>query len=181
MHFVRLSYSCLGVVDVFRDGAEYKDHFIILKKKREFFFEAQRSQYHFHIWGIHQHRTQALQLQFARHVSNISQVITPSGQAIIDYGVIIKDSDLSAFHLYNASAFSVKKTNCYKTGINVIRRLWSDYSLVRVTLPSALTALCVSNNHVYWKLHCSYFTQAVFKICHWYFIWITASVGAMLL
>lgn len=53
--------------------------------------------------------------------------------------------------------------NCYKTGINVSRHLWSDYSPMRVNLPSGLTALCicqiaVSAGH----LRCGYFTPLVF-------------------
>lgn len=39
---------------------------------------------------------------FALHISNISQVITPSGQTISDYEVA-EDSDLSVYHLCNAS------------------------------------------------------------------------------
>lgn len=31
--------------------------------------------------------------------------------------------------------------NCYKTGINVSRHLWSDYSLMHVTLPSGMWVL----------------------------------------
>lgn len=39
--------------------------------------------------------------RFVRCISNISQVITPSGQTNTDYEVT-EDSDLSIYHLYNA-------------------------------------------------------------------------------
>lgn len=114
-------------------------------------------------------------LRFALHVSEISMVITPSGQTIIDYE-ITEDTDLSVYHLCNASLLPfLSDTDCYKTGINVSRHLWSDYSLVRVSLPSALRVLCyvyvcIANNNA--------------GILHWLFssfllrysIWIIASV-----
>lgn len=42
---------------------------------------------------------------------NIRRIITPSGQTIIDYEAA-EDTDLSVYHLCNASAFFCQTLNC---------------------------------------------------------------------
>lgn len=165
MHFVRLSYSCLWVVDVFRAGGKCKHHFINNKKRKCCLFE---------------HRGHSVTSTSEDYISTEPDLSINDWLGMVEASVrllhpVVKPSstmeslsDLSVYHLCNASAFSVKHWIVIKTGINVSRHLWSDYSVVRVTLPSGLTTLCTCQMTVcVLAITLQLFYTAVFQDLSW--------------